>query len=295
MTLIKKVLVAGASGYLGRYAVKEFKERGYQVRALVRDPEKIKTPGAHGEPAIHDIVDEVVIGDVTAPESITGICKEIDIVFSALGLTAPHPEHTSNDVDYLGNKRILDQAVSENVSRFIYVSVFNQDKMADIPSIKAHELFVAALKQSGISWAVIRPNGYFSDMGRFFSMAQSGHIFMIGEGEKKINPVHGADLAKVCVDAVEGDCREIPVGGPDIYTFKETMEMAFNACGKTAWITPLPFWLAEGGLMVTGLFNRNLADLFSFAVEALKFDHLAPSYGTRHLKDFFAELAGATH
>jgi len=295
MAAIKKVLVAGASGYLGRYAVKEFKERGYQVRALVRDPEKIKTSGAHGEPAIQDMIDEIVIGDITNPESIKGICKDIDIVFSALGLTAPHPEHTSNDVDYLGNKRILDQALSEKVSRFIYVSVFNQDKMPEIPSIKAHERFVTDLKQSGISWAVIRPNGYFSDMGRFFSMAQSGHIFMIGEGEKKINPIHGADLAKICVDAVDGECREIPAGGPDIYTFREAMEMVFNACGKTPWITPLPFWLAEGGLMVTGLFNRNLADLFSFAIEALKFDHVAPAYGTRHLKDFFTELAPKTH
>ena len=295
MTAIKKVLVAGASGYLGRYAVKEFKEKGYQVRALVRDAEKIKTAGAHGEPAIQDMIDEIVIGDVTNPESIKGICKGIDIVFSALGLTAPHPEHTSDDVDYLGNKRILDQALNEKVSRFIYVSVFNHDKMPEIASIKAHERFVADLKQSGLSWAVIRPNGYFSDMGRFFSMAQSGHIFMIGEGEKKINPIHGADLAKVCVDAVDGACREIPAGGPDIYTFKETMEMAFHTCGKTPWITPLPFWLAEGGLMVTGLFNRNLADLFSFAIEALKFDHVAPAYGTRHLKDFFAELAIKTH
>ena len=163
--------------------------------------------------------------------------------------------------------------------------------MAEILSIKAHELFVADLKKSGLSWAVIRPNGYFSDMGRFFSMAQSGHIFMIGEGEKKINPIHGADLAKVCIDAVEGECREIAVGGPDIYTFREVIELAFLACGKAPWITSLPLWLAEGGLMVTGLFNRNLADLLSFAVEALKFDHIAPAYGTRHLKEFFAALA----
>ncbi|MEI8102664.1 MAG: SDR family oxidoreductase [Chlorobium sp.] len=291
MPTIKKVLVAGASGYLGRYAVNEFKQRGYHIRALVRDPEKIKSVGAHGEPAIHTMIDEIIIGDVTQPESIRGICKDIDIVFSALGLTAPHPEHTSNDVDYLGNKRILDQAMEEKVSRFIYVSVFNQEKMAAIASVKAHELLVADLKQSGLSWAVIRPNGYFSDMGRFLSMAKSGHIFMIGEGEKKINPIHGADLAKICVDAVEGESREIAVGGAKVYTFREAMEMAFKACGKSPWITPLPFWLAEGGLIVTGLFNRNLADLFSFAVEALKFDHVAPPYGTRDLKDFFMELA----
>jgi uncharacterized protein YbjT (DUF2867 family) len=295
MSLKKKVLVAGASGYLGKYVVREFKERSYFVRALVREPDKLKAVGPNGEPAVYDMIDEIVIGDVTNHESIAGICNGMDIVFSSLGLTAPHPKLTSNDVDYLGNKRILDQAISEHVSRFIYVSLFNQDKMPGIPSIKAHELFAAELKQSGLSWAVMRPNGYFSDMGRFFSMAKSGHIFMIGEGEKKINPVHGADLAKVCVDAVEGECREIPVGGPDLFTFRETMEMAFNACGKKPWITSLPFWLAEGGLAVTGIFNRNLADLFSFAIEALKFDHVAPAYGTRHLKDFFAELAAKVH
>ncbi len=294
MSVTKKVLVAGASGYIGRYAVKEFKDRGYSVRALVRDPEKLKTIGAHLEPAIYHLVDEIVVGDVTNPESIKGICKGIDFVFSSLGLTSPDPKLTSNEVDYLGNKRILDQAIEEHVSRFIYISVFNQDKMAEILSIKAHELFVADLKKSGLSWAVIRPNGYFSDMGRFFSMAQSGHIFMVGEGEKKINPVHGADLAKVCVDALEGENREIAVGGPDIYTFREVMELAFHAVGKNPWITPLPMWLAEGGLMVTGLFNRNLADLLSFAVEALKLDHVAPPYGTRHLTDFFAELAAGT-
>ncbi len=292
----KRVLVAGASGYLGRYAVKEFKSRGYQVRALVRDPEKIKTPGPHGEPAIEGIVDEIVKGDVTSPESLKDICKGVDIVFSSLGLTAPHPLHTSYDVDYLGNRRILELALQEHVSRFIYVSVFNADKMMDVPSIKAHELMASDLKTSSISWAIIRPTGYFSDMGRFFSMARSGHIFMVGEGEKRTNPIHGADLAKLCVDAAEGESREIAAGGPDIYSFRETMEMAFTACNKTPWITPLPFWLAEGGLMVTGLFNRNLADLLSFAVEALKFDHIAPAYGTRHLKEFFSELAAAnTH
>jgi uncharacterized protein YbjT (DUF2867 family) len=119
-------------------------------------------------------------------------------------------------------------------------------------------------------------------------------MFMVGEGLKKINPVHGADLAVVCADAEHGDRLEIAVGGPDIYTFREIMEMAFHAVGKTPWITPLPLWLAEGALMGIGLFNRNLADLMSFAVEAVKFDHVAPACGFRHLNDFFMDLAAAT-
>lgn len=97
--------------------------------------------------------------------------------------------------------------------------------------------------------------------------------------------------AKVCADAVNGDCRKITVGGPDIYTFREIMELAFHACGKTPWITKFPVWLVDGIHMAVRFFNSNLADLMSFTVEAVKFDHVAPSYGNRHLKNFFAELA----
>ena len=288
---MKKVLVVGASGYLGRYVVNEFKERGYYVRVLVRNPEKIKTPGPYGEPAVYSIADEIILSDVACTESLDGLCEGIDIVFSSLEMTSPDSKRNNYDVDYLDNRRILHQAVVEKVSRFIYVSAFNEDKVHDLPLNRAHELFVADLKASGLSWAVIRPNGYFSDMGRYFSMARTGHMFMVGNGDKKMNPVHGADIAKVCADAVNGDCRKITVGGPDIYTFREIMEMAFHACGKTPWITQFPMWLVDGIHMAVRFFNSNLAELMSFAVEDVKFDHVSPAYGNRHLKNFFAELA----
>jgi len=63
----KTVLVAGASGYLGRYVVTEFARRGYAVRALVRNPEKITTEGPNLEPPIADTAWEVVTGDATDP------------------------------------------------------------------------------------------------------------------------------------------------------------------------------------------------------------------------------------
>ena len=288
---MKKVLVVGASGYLGRYVVNEFKERGYHVRALVRNPEQIKTPGTNGEPAVYNIADEIVTGDVTSPESLKGLCEGIDIVFSSFCPAASDSKRNNFDLYHLANRKILDQAVVAKVSRFIYVSVFNEDKISDLSLTRFHEQFVADLEASGLSWAVIRPNGYFSDMERFFAMARTGHMFMVGQGDKKMNPVHGADIAQVCADAVNGDCRKIVVGGPDIYTFREIMEMAFLACGKTPWITSFPLWLAEGALMGIKLFNRNIADLMSFAVEAVKSDHVAPAYGRRHLQNFFAELA----
>ncbi len=39
---MKKVLVAGATGYLGRYIVNELKKQGYVVHALARNPKKLE-------------------------------------------------------------------------------------------------------------------------------------------------------------------------------------------------------------------------------------------------------------
>ena len=288
---MKKVLVAGASGYLGRYVASEFKARGFSVRALVRTPEKLASAGPNLEPAIADIVDEVFTGDATDRESLKNAARGVDIVFSCMGLTKPQDNVTSEEIDHLGNRALLEDALLHGVGKFIYISVYNAENMMDVDIVKAHEDFVADLKASGMPYTVIRPTGFFSDMGMFFSMARSGHMFMLGDGENRVNPIHGADLAKVCVDAAEGDEKEIGVGGPDIFTFNETVTMAFEALGKNPWITHIPLWVGDAALFVTGLFNRGLAGVMSFAVTVSRLDTVAPPTGTRHLGDFFRDLA----
>ncbi|NEX14305.1 MAG: NAD(P)-dependent oxidoreductase [Prosthecochloris sp.] len=287
----QKVLVAGASGYLGRHVVKEFTERGYSVRALVRNPEKLASEGENLEPAVADLVDEVHTGDATDLNTLKGATKGMDIVFSCMGLTKPQGNITNEQVDHLGNRTLLEDALSNGVKKFIYVSVFNAEKTPDVEVVNAHERFVEDLKSSSMPHTVIRPTGFFSDMGMFFSMARSGHMFLLGEGTNRVNPIHGADLATICVDAAERDVPEIPVGGPDTYTFNETVTLAFEALGKKPWITHIPMWIGDAALFVTGLVNKPLAGVMSFAIAVSSLDSVAPAKGTRHLKDFYRELA----
>ena len=61
---MQRVLIAGSTGYLGRFVVREFKERGYWVRALARNPKKLEQTGQFLEPVI-DMVDEVFSGEGT--------------------------------------------------------------------------------------------------------------------------------------------------------------------------------------------------------------------------------------
>jgi len=157
--------------------------------------------------------------------------------------------------------------------------------------VKAHELFVRDLQASGMPCTVIRPTGFFSDMGMFFSMARSGHMFMLGDSKNRINPIHGADLAKFCGDVVEGGEREIGVGGPDTCSFNETVTMAFNALRKNQWISQIPMRVGDAALFLTGFFNKGLAEVMSFAIAVSGMDTVATATGTRHLGDFYRELA----
>ncbi|MCF8383592.1 MAG: SDR family oxidoreductase [Chlorobium sp.] len=288
----QKVLVAGASGYLGRHVVREFAARGYSVRSLVRSQEKLACEGPNLEPPIAEFVEDIFIGDAVDRASLKEACKGMDIVFSCMGLTKPLHNITSQQVDHLGNKALLEDAISHSVRKFIYISVFNSYRMMDSDMVKAHELFVQDLRDSGMPYTIIRPTAYFNDMGMFFSFARKGHVFLFGDGKNRFNPIHGADLARVCVDAAENKTNsEIAIGGPDIFTYDETNIMAFEALGMEPKITHVPMWVGDIALFVIGIVNKPLKSIMSFALSVSRMDNVAPATGTKHLKDFFRELA----
>jgi len=279
---MKHVLVAGATGYLGHYVVKEFKKQGYWVRALTRSADRLKN--------LKDDVDETFIGEVTDPASLNGVCQDIDIVFSSIGITKQKDNLTYMDVDYQGNQNLLEEAKKEEVSKFIYISVLNADKMRDLKGIQAKLEFTAALKESGLNYLVVYPNGFFSDMLEYLTMAKQGRGYLFGSGECRINPIHGEDLAAVCVNAAGGAEKEIDVGGPDIFTHNEILALAFETVGKPVKITRIPIWLRNVLLAMLRLVTSvKTYGPLEFFMTVLAMDLVAPTYGKHHLKDFFLE------
>ena len=277
---MKKVLVTGATGYLGRYVIKELKKQGYWVRTLARNVKKLDNLKEH--------IDEVFEAEVTKPESLNGICDGIDVVISSIGITRQKDGLTYMDVDYQGNKNLLDQAVENNVSKFIYVSVINAHLMKDLKGIQAKELFVDKLKESGLDYAVIRPTGFFSDMLEFLNMAKKGRVSLFGSGEDKINPIHGADLAEVCVKSMDKQEKEINVGGPETFTFKEIAELAFKVLNKKAKISTLPIWMIRIILPLIRTFTSSKTyGPLEFMMSVMTMDVVGELYGKERLENFF--------
>ena len=81
--------------------------------------------------------------------------------------------------------------------------------MRHLKIMEAKEKFVDELKQSGLSYTIIRPNGFFSDMKDFLDMAKGGRVYLFGHGDFKLNPIHGADSAKAIVESIYDDIKEL--------------------------------------------------------------------------------------
>jgi len=294
----QRVLVAGATGYLGKFAVQAYKEHGYYVRALAREEGRLSKPGPFTAPAIGaDDVDDFCIGELTEPETLKGMLEGIDVVFSCVGISRQRDGLTFERVDYQCNKDLIDLSVAAGVKRFVYVSMQGAENIMQLAITQAHEKVVEALKEaqksSGMEYRIVRPCGYFSDMGALYDMAKKGRVYLVGEGTNKMSPIHGRDLANACVEIGEGDELEAEAGGPEVLTQREAAELAFDVVGNPPKIIVFPMWLARILVKFIGLLSTQFGDLADFIVTAGEIDGVGPKRGEATLRSYFESLQAA--
>jgi len=279
---MKKILVAGATGYLGQFVVKALKARGYWVRALGRSASKLAP--------VEEYADELFLGEVTDPDSLVGVCDGIDIVFSSVGITRQKDGLTYNDVDYQANRNLLTIAEASGASKFMYAHVLNAEKLRHVAMIQAKQRFVDELKRSALEHTVICPTGFFSDMAEFLKMARSGRVYLFGDGSNRINPIHGADLAEVCADAVESWEQQLDIGGPEAFTYREIAELAFDVLNKPEKITCVPKFLVSTTVgALRWLTPAKVHGPVEFMASVMTMDVIGQARGQRRLADHFRD------
>jgi uncharacterized protein YbjT (DUF2867 family) len=292
----RRVLIAGATGYIGKFVVKAFKEQGYYVRVLTRNEGRLHETGPFTAPALtKNDYDDVFMGEITKPETLVGSMDGIDLVFSCVGISRQRDGLTFEQVDYQCNKNLIDLAEAAGVKRFTYVSMQGAENIMQLAITQAHEKVVSALEKSSLEYRIVRPCGYFSDMGVLYDMAKRGRVYLVGEGTNRMSPIHGRDLARVCVETSEGDELEVEAGGPDILTQREAAELAFDVAGNPSKITVIPMWLARGLVKFIALLSTQFGDLAEFIVTAGEIDGVGQPRGTITLRSYFEALhAGET-
>ena len=284
----EKILLAGATGYLGQYILAELLKKEYPTRIVVRNKSKL-SPALLTHPLL-----EIVEAEVTQPDTLRGVCKGVHKVISSVGITRQKDGLTYEQVDFQANKNLLDEALREGVRKFIYVSVFKGEAMRHIAIGAAKERFVDTLKASGLDYCIIRPSVFYSYMTIFFKMAKAkkDEILLFGKGQYAMNPIHGEDLAEVCVAQLERYEREVNVGGAEIFTQTEIACLAFEVLHKPANISYLPDWVRRLILkMGKYLLPKSIYGAIEFFLTTMAMDVVAPmQVGKHRLKAFFESI-----
>ena len=284
------VVVAGATGYLGRHVVDELARRGYAVRAVVRSRERAEQPGPFGAPSLRGVVADWAVGPVTDPAFVAGVCAGADRVISALGVT--RQKASPWDVDFLANLHLLEDAEREGLRSFLYVNVLHAESGRSL-ILRAKAAFAAVLERSALAHQVVNPSGYFSDLSDFASLARAG-VMVLPPGDVRVSPIHGADLARFCVDHLGDVSGTWDVGGPDVFTYPEIGRLALAAAGRPERMVTVPKGVLSAAVWVASRLGERPGDLARFFAEGLTQDAVGEPFGEHHLADHFAELASRT-
>ena len=277
-----KVLVAGASGVLGRAVVDRLKQQGHFVRALSR----------RGRAAAGGTTpDETVQADALVMDSLARVMDGMDWVFSCVGasvdLEAPG-RASFHAVDVVANSNLLERARHAGVKRFAYVSV-HCDGMPPTRYVDAHLQVEARIAASGLQPVILRPTGFFSALESLLRLGLKGKVPAMGAGAARSNPIHDVDLAQVCVDALEAGTALTNVGGPQVLSRAEISRLAAEAAGSR--VRTVPGWVPTVMAPLARPFHPRVADLMEFFSQVMRQDLVAPAFGSRLLGDYFHQRA----
>lgn len=233
-----KILLAGAFGNLGAEILKKLCADGHEV--IAADLKETAVPGTEGRYTFAPI-------DAAKPETLSGLCDGVEAVISTVGLTGASTRVTSYDIDYQGNLNLLEAAKASGVKHFTYVSVISCDEKGaeKVPMLHAKYLFEQKLKESGLTYVIHRPTGYFYDIAKVFKpYVDKGEMQLLkGYGRVRANVVDCPDFAAFIVEHMLDENAMYSVGGQETYTYEEMAAMCFDAAGKPLKIKWAPIWL----------------------------------------------------
>ncbi|MGK3996336.1 SDR family oxidoreductase [Sorangium sp. So ce1024] len=284
----QRILLAGATGAVGLELLRLLRARGHFVRTLSRAE-------ANAE-RVRGLASEVVVADAAEPGAVAGALDGVELLVSCLGANVSmtlRERRSYHDVDVVANTHLLEAAKRAGVRRFVYLSAHPGPGYAHTRYLSAHLQVEELIRASGLSFSFVRPTGIYTALNDMIAMARAGLGVVPGDGLARTNPVHPVDVAEALAEVLAGGPEVVPVGGPDVMTRDEVMRLAFEAVGKEEQILHVPAGVFRATSVLLAGIHPRLSDLLEFVAAVTTSDSVAPARGTRPLRAWFAEVAGA--
>ncbi|MEI7669583.1 MAG: complex I NDUFA9 subunit family protein, partial [Pseudomonadota bacterium] len=135
---------------------------------------------------------------------------------------------------------------------FVQISAIGADKIPESKYAVSKLAGERAVLKEFPDAVIVRPSIIFGAEDNFFNQfakmaTKSPCLPLIGGGKTKFQPVYVGDVAKAIIAIIESDKfggNIFEIGGPDIYSFREILELICKITGRKPFFNYLPFWLA---------------------------------------------------
>ena len=229
-------VVTGAFGYSGKYITTRLLAAGARVRTLTNSLKR-QNPfgtGVEAHPYNFDRPDDLV-------RSLSGA----RVLFNTYWVRFDHKDFTHTQA--VGNTlRLFEAARQAGIERVVHVSITNPSLESALPYFRGKAQLEAALRESGLSYAILRPTVLFGRedilVNNIAWMLRRFPLFgVFGDGHYKLQPIFVDDLAQLAVEAA-GSAENVVVDaiGPETFTYRELVSVIGDAIGRRRPIVSIP-------------------------------------------------------
>jgi dihydroflavonol-4-reductase len=261
-----KVFVTGGTGFIGGHVVRRLRERGDDVVALVRSPEKARH--------LQDLGATLIAGDLSSSDVIRNACEDCDAVIHGAAVYKvgiPKSEREAmHDANVRGTERVLDAAWQAGVNKIVYVSTINvfgntkgeivdesfQREPGDWVSVYDETKFLAhqAAEEriaKGAPIVIVQPGAVYgpgdhSEVGNVIDQTSTGKLPALPFGDMGFNLVYVDDVASGVLLALDkGQVGQSYVIGGQIATMRDLVQNVASIAGRKPPKRELPTGLMK--------------------------------------------------
>jgi uncharacterized protein YbjT (DUF2867 family) len=267
-----RCLVTGATGYIGGRMVPRLLDRGFAVRAMARNPDRLDGVDWH------DRV-EAVRGDLGEPDSLTAAFDGVDVVYYLVHSMGSAKDFVAEEARSARN--VVAAAQRAGVRRLVYLSGLHPSGVKLSPHLRSRVAVGDILLESGIDTVVLQAGIVIGSGSASFEMLRhlTNRLPAMTTPKwvhNKIQPIAIDDALHYLVaaaDAAMQTSRTWDIGGPDVLEYGEAMQVYAEVAGlRRRLIVALPFLTPTIASLWVGLVTPMPPGLARPLIESLEVD-----------------------